>query len=313
MKALMIINPMSGLRIMQNNAHQLERRLLKNGTLSEVKIVYTGGHGDATRAAAALSPGEYDFVLAAGGDGTINEVVNGLMISGCGIPLLLLGAGTTNDFVSALGMSGSTMALENMISDFCVKDVDVGVCNGKYFMNVTSVGMLSDIAHTVTPEQKSALGKMAYYAQGMMELGALKFSTERFHFITDTDEFDEDVFLMVASNTSQSGGFKKLAPLAKLDDGLLDVCIMRKIRQNDILPLFGKIQSGTHINDKNIRYFQTTKLVMDFAGEPCTFTVDCDGEDFGKLPITVSVAPTRLKLLVPRNSVRAKKLFSSPL
>ncbi|MBR5059488.1 MAG: diacylglycerol kinase family lipid kinase [Clostridia bacterium] len=313
MKALMIINPMSGMRMIQNNAYQFARKLLKNGKLSEVRIVHTGGSGDASRTAAALSPGEYDFVMAVGGDGTINETVNGLMASACGIPLLLLGAGTTNDFVGALGMTGSIAALEKMVDDFCVRDVDVGICNGKYFINVTSVGMLSDIAHTVTPEQKSAMGRMAYYAQGMMELGALKFNTERFRFKTDTEEFEEDVFLMVASNTCQSGGFKKVTPLAKLDDGLLDVCILKTIRQNDILPLFGKIQSGTHINDKSVRYFKTSKLEMDFAGAGGTFAVDCDGEDFGHMPITVSVAPEKLKLLVPRNSARAQKLFSTPL
>ena len=313
MKALMIINPMSGMRIMQNNAHQLEKRLLKNGKLTDVRIVYTTGNGDATRVASELSPGEYDFVLAVGGDGTVHEVVNGLMLSECGIPLLVLGAGTTNDIVGALGISNNALALETYINDFCVRDVDVGICNGKYFLNVASVGMLSDIAHTVTPEQKSALGKVAYYAQVMMELGAFKFNTERFKFTTDTEEFEEDVFLFAATNTRQSGGFRNLAPQAKLDDGLLDVFIMRGIRQNDVLPLFGKIQAGTHTTDKNIRYFQTSSLVVDYAGERGTFAVDCDGEDFGLLPITISVAPRKLKLLVPRNSAKAKKHFSTPL
>ena len=309
-KGLYIINPNSGMRFLQGNAHTMARNMLKNGKLDECRFVYTRKGGDGFAAAASLKPGEFDFVLAAGGDGTVSEVVNGLMTSGCGIPLLILGAGTTNDFSSALGLGTGPLVLERLATDYYVREVDVGICNGRYFTNVTSGGMLSDIAHSTSPELKSVYGKMAYYAEGMRELGSLKLTSTRLRYISDKETIEEDTFLFAVVNSCQSGGFNRIAPLAKLDDGKIDVCIIKTIAPTDVIPLFNNIQMGMHPNDRNVRYFQTKKLRIELCNEADSFTVDCDGENAGSMPLEISVAPEKLKLIVPKQSAKAKKLFT---
>ncbi|MBR5006462.1 MAG: diacylglycerol kinase family lipid kinase [Clostridia bacterium] len=310
MKGLYIVNPNSGMRILQVNAHTMARNMLRNGKLTECRFVYTQKGGDGFDAAAALKPGEYDFVLAAGGDGTVSEVVNGLMTSGCGIPLLILGAGTTNDFSTVLDLGTGPLTLERLATDYYVREVDVGICNGRYFTNVTAGGMLTAIAHSTSPELKSVYGKMAYYAEGMRELGSFKLTSTRLRYISDKETIEEDTFLFAVANSTQSGGFSRIAPLAKLDDGKIDVCILKPFVPAEMIPLFNKIQTGMHPTDRNVKYFQTKKLRIELCNEEDSVAVDCDGENAGSMPLEISVAPEKLKLIVPRHSTKAKKLFT---
>ncbi|MCR5694331.1 MAG: diacylglycerol kinase family lipid kinase [Clostridia bacterium] len=311
MKALFIVNPNAGLRVFQNIAYDVARHLLQSGDLDVCQFLYTKKGGDAFEATAGLKPGEWDFVLAAGGDGTVNEVVNGLMTSDCGIPLLVLPAGTTNDFATALGIGRSSLALEKLVKSFCVKDVDVGVCNGRYFLNSASGGVISNIAHNIPPEQKAQFGILAYYSAGLKEFGDGNFTTSRLRITTKEETFEEDVFLLVIANSFQAGGFQNLAPAAKLDDGLMDVFVVRNVGPFDVIPLVSMIQTGQHVKDeKHFKCIKTDGMHVELLGDGL-FSLDCDGESLGKMPMDFKVSEKKLKLLVPANSPKTKKLFSS--
>lgn len=309
MKSLFIVNPTAGIKVLQNNVHVLSRLLLQQGVVTENDIFYTQKSGDAMKRAASLKKGEYDFVVAVGGDGTVSEVVNGIVDSKSEIPMTILGAGTTNDFVNALGMQSTPGAMLKVIKDFRVEDVDVGEMNGHYFMNVASGGMISEIAHKITNEQKSALGKLAYYVEGVKEVSNLKnLKTAKLRYEWDEGAFDEETFLLVVCNSCQSGGFTKIAPYAKLNDGLLDVCIIRKINADDVIPLFNKIQAGNHPNDPRTNYFTTSKLRVTKINEKDHFSLDRDGEDAGDMPMEVCIHKGLIKMIVPKNT-KTNKLF----
>lgn len=312
MKALFIINPNAGLRNRQIRTHGLAKRLFKKRKLEKCEIVYTQKGGDAFAITSGLAPGEWDFVLAAGGDGTMNEVVSGLVTSDCGIPLLMLGAGTTNDFVTALGIGGSVSRLEKLVNDFCVRDVDIGICNGNYFLNVASGGIIPSIAHSIPADEKAHFGILAYYFAGLGKLVKGNFKTTKLYFTTRDETFEEDVFMLVISNSRRTGGFGRVSPKAKLDDGKFDVCIMRGIKRKDMIPLYLKIRTGRHIYDKRlIRYFQTDMIKVEQREGVDSFNLDYDGENAGGMPLDISLADRKLKLIVPGKSSKTKKLFGS--
>lgn len=311
MKGLFVINPNAGMRMFQQGAHEVAKHLLQNGTINYCSILYTRKGGDAFEITSGLKPGEWDFVLAAGGDGTVNEVVNGLATSNCGIPLLILGAGTTNDFITAVGIGRTPATLERLIKDFCVKEADIGVCNGHYFLNSCSGGVISNIAHSISPEQKAQFGILAYYSAGLSEIVEGNFKTAKIRITTPEETFDEEVFLLVIANSCQAGGFQNVAPKSRLNDGLLDVVLIKDVGAFDILPLIGMIQTGQHLNDKHIRFFQTNELRAELLDGDREFKLDYDGEFAGDMPLNVSVSDRKLKLIVPRRSLKVRRLFGS--
>ncbi len=310
-RALFLINPNAGQRTFQANALNLVGNLLKKRFLSNCNVFYTQKGGDAFEITSKLRPDDYDFVLAAGGDGTINEVVSGLVTSDCRIPLLILGAGTTNDFATAVGIGKTPKTLEKLVRDFCVKDVDVGVCNGHPFLNVAAGGVISNIAHTIPASQKARFGILAYYFTGLKELGDDKnYRNTRIRFTVGGETFEENVFIVIVANSCQTGGFGKVAPRAKLDDGLLEVIIFHDIGKADVLPLYGMLQSGKHIDSKYVHYFQTNALRAELIDKDTGFMLDYDGESAGDMPLDIGVSDKKLRLIVPKKSLKTQRLFN---
>ncbi len=310
MKGMFIVNPNSGMQTHQNTAHSVVRTLLREGILTEARIVYTTGKNSAREAAASVKAGECDFIMAVGGDGTVNETVCGIMDGGQGIPLAILRAGTSNDFAAAMGLPSDVQGVVRMIREYKVKPVDVGVVNGKYFLNVTAGGLLSDIAHNVSSEQKTALGRMAYYIEGVKSIGELKLDTVPLRFETDGFSFETETFLMIIANSNSVGGFLNIAPKACVDDGKLDVCLLKNIKPADIVPVFTQVQMGTHVtNSKCVTYFQTDRISIKPLDKNKNFVTDYDGECGDELPIDISVLPRALNLMIPDWKSKTKKMF----
>ena len=303
MKGLAIINPSSGKQSIQHAATDAIDRILQRGIAEEITIYYTHKKDDAENRAAIIKEGEYGFVMAVGGDGTVNEVVNGLVRSGTKTPLVIIGAGTTNDFASANKLPTYPEDVAKMVEKMNTIDVDVGKVNDKYFLNVAAGGLLSEVAHKVTPDLKTSFGKLAYYIAGVKDLSSLKLDTVPLRFeLEDGTVFEEDTFLFVVANTRSVGGFANICPDAKVNDGVLDVCIIKKLNPIDVLPLGIKIQVGSHVNDSHVIYFQSPSVKITRAGEAVDvedFPVDYDGENGGTIPVTVSTLRAGIKLVVP--------------
>ena len=309
MKGLFIVNPSSGTQIHQNTIHEAVRDLLDNGTLAEARFVYTQRKDHALETARDVEPGEYDFIMAVGGDGTVNEVVNGIALGGHDTPLAILKAGTTNDFATVMGLPVDTTGIVRMLSEFHVERIDLGKINEKYFINVAAGGILSEIAHSVPSERKTVLGEAAYYIEGVKRIGEMRLDTVPLRFEADGFSLETETFLVIVANSRSVGGFANIAPKAYVNDGLLDVCIIKSLRPVDLVPVFSQIVTGTHTNNKCISYFQTKSLKISPLSDHKNFIVDYDGEAGGKMPAEISVVPDGLKLVVPGDSEKAKKLL----
>ena len=309
MRALFIVNPNSGIQLHQNTIHEAARDLLEDGTLAEARFVYTQGKNHALETAKNVKPGEYDFIMTVGGDGTVNETVNGIAEGGHGTPLAILRAGTTNDFATAMGLPVDAMGIVRMIEEFNLRDIDLGKINGKYFINVAAGGILSDIAHSVSSEQKTVLGEAAYYIEGVRRIGELNLDMVPLKFEAEGFSLEADTFLVIVANSRSVGGFRNIAPKAYVNDGMLDVFIIKNLKPKDIVPVFNQVVTGVYTANKCLSYFQTKHIKISPLSEEKNMVVDYDGERGGTIPAEISVVPAGLKLLVPSWSDKAKKLL----
>ncbi len=301
MKALFIINPSSGRQNIRIKLKNIIGQLILEKTCQHVDVFYTEKKDDAKNKASSLSPGEYDFVVAAGGDGTINEVVNGLITSKCEIPMAILSAGTVNDFSSYMELPQHPKSFCRMIQNMHTQKVDVGKVNDQYFINVLAAGMLTDVAYKVPKKSKAAFGKMAYYLECMKELPVQMNQYMSLQFESEEFTAEEDTIVFMVTNTKSVGGFAQAAPLASVTDGYLDVLIARKTNLWLKAPhMFIQILQGQHPNHEDIRYFQTKDLKVFPTETTGKVSVDYDGEILEEgLPLHISIEKAALNLIVP--------------
>ena len=278
--------------------------LVLNQITSHIDVFYTQKKNDAKNRAAQLKPGEYDYVVSVGGDGTLNEVTNGLILSGSNTPLAIISAGTVNDFATYMKLPQTAEDFCRMIEEFQTKKVDIGKDNNEYFINVEPAGMLSDIAYKVPKDKKAVLGKMAYYLEGVKEFPKqlAQNMTLSFH----SKEFNDtlDIMLFLVTNSKSVGGFADAAPLASVSDGYLDVLILKKM---DLLfeapDLIIKWFQGDHPKHPAIEYFQTKELSVLPTEKTAEIAIDYDGEILEEgLPIDISIIPEALNLIILRSN-----------
>ena len=302
MKGLFIINPSSGKQNIESTLREIMANLVLNQISSHIDVFYTQKKDDAKNRAAQLKPGEYDYIVSVGGDGTLNEVTNGLIISGSNIPLAIISAGTVNDFATYMKLPQTAEEFCRMIEEFQTKKVDIGKVNNEYFINVLAAGMLTDIAYKVPKDKKAVLGKMAYYLEGVKEFP--KQLTQNMTLSFHSKEFNDtlDIMLFLVTNSKSVGGFADAAPLASVSDGYLDVLILKKM---DLLfeapDLIIKWFQGDHPKHPAIGYFQTKGLSVLSTEKTAEIAIDYDGEILEEgLPIDISIVPEALNLIILR-------------
>ena len=301
MKIKVIVNPKSGRRIFQKNLETILGRLLLEGTAEQISVSPTKARDDAKEIASQLQPGEYDLVIGCGGDGTINEIIHGLMLSGCGTPLAILAAGTSNDFAYSMRLPQDPDNFCRMVQENQHRLVDVGWANGHYFINVASFGMFTEIAHTTGQDFKGNLGKLAYYLHGVANAPEQLAKCIPVRIECAEHDMEAELRLCLISNSMSVGTMRKLMYRADVSDGKFDVLMLKK---KPIIPkdkdLVTYLHSGEFLNDPAIQYFQTEHIRITPLHEQDVEKVDLDldGEFSGHLPLEVKVCHQAVPLMV---------------
>ena len=261
-------------------------------------MVYTQHEGDALREARDIGKGEYDFLVAVGGDGTINDVVNGLMAGGSQTPLAVISVGTANDFARYAKPPQTPEAFCKMIMEFKIRDIDVGKINDRYFVNRVSGGVGANVGDKVSQESKAVLGKMAYYMEGALDVSRKGVKTLKVHFDSDQFKGDREVISFTVINACGSFGLYRGLSEMDPDDGLFDVLIVKKMDLGQ-MPILG-VQALRKKMPKHpkVRHFRTNHIRIE-SGEETDVIVDFDGREYGKLPVELSIVPKAVKLIVP--------------
>lgn len=293
-KVKIIYNPSSGRQIVQKNIPYLVNILEENNYW--VDVYPTEKQLDAMHAASEACKDNYHIVIAIGGDGTVNEVVNGIMVNTSRPKLAVYPAGTVNDFANYLKIPRSMEEFAQIIIKEHTVKIDVGLGGDRYFLNVAAAGLLTDVAYRVSSEAKTVLGKFAYYLEGLKELPKQIFQPIKVRLKIGEVEEEREILFFLIANTPSVGGFKYVAPEASVSDGKFDLLIVEKSQFIDVASIFVKALTGNHTNHPNLQYIQVDSFSVDCDED---IYVDLDGEQGDKLPMDFQVKKSAIDLIIP--------------
>lgn len=298
MQSLVIVNPAAG----QHKPEELRQALRRafRGTGSTIVITDRAGHAEEI-AREGVDSGEYSAVCVCGGDGTINEVVNGILSANpqAARPKLgLMPLGTCNVLANELGIpSGSIDTSRDVIRASKVRAIDIGRVGSRYFLLMAGFGFDADAVRGVAQQVKSLVGASAYIMSGLAALAQSKPS--RVHMKLDDEELTSDAFLVVVANVSSYAFAQfKVAPFAALDDGWLDICIFERPPTDRVgfAAQIVMLLARRHLDDPRVRYYRARHIRLEsdppIAGQ-------LDGDLFGETPVEIDVIPKALEIFVP--------------
>lgn len=265
----------------------------------DLGVVVTWEAGDARRFACQSVEAGVERIIAGGGDGTVNEVVNGLMSlpKHRRVPLGILPLGSANDFANGAGLPLEPLSALDVALKADPREVDVARLGEQYFLNVASCGIGAEVTSTTPEPLKRVLGGSAYSLMGALK--GLSHHYYRGKLSWPEGHISTPFFLIALCNGSQAGGGQSLAPSATLDDGLLDVLVVRHFNSvADIKQVLTELESLPQSGDF-VSYFQTTGLQFD--GED-TLPITLDGESFRVDHFAVELMSGGLELLLPSSS-----------
>ena len=284
----LIYNPYSGENAIIKELDLIMEMHQKNG--SQV-VPYRIERGKDVKEALDIIDETYKYILIAGGDGTVDSVVNAMMKKNIDLPIAILPVGTANDFGKFINMPRDVEgALKKILSSEPVA-VDIGRVNQKYFINVASTGLFTDISQKTDVNLKNTIGKLAYYLKGIEELP--NFRKLKVKITSKELTYDGDMYLLLVFN-GQTAGNLKLATRADVRDGFLDVIVIKAVPVYEILPLFIKILKGEHLDSEKVIYFKTNDVLIESDEDIVT---DIDGEKGPGFPLRIECIKGGIKVL----------------
>tara|TARA_Y100001980_G_C14556876_1_gene352092 strand:- start:20604 stop:21500 length:897 start_codon:yes stop_codon:yes gene_type:complete len=223
-----------------------------------------------------------------GGDGTINEAINGLTLDR---PVGIVPCGSANDFCKNIKVGQTIEQQIQTAINGKKRQIDLGLCGERKFINGVGIGFDGQIVADIARSTRNLRGPFKYYYHVFRILAAYQSKETGYHF-NDVDESKKLLLLTIANGTTFGGSFK-LNPNAVIDDGLLDVCVIEKI--NPLLRFLNipRLKSGSHIKLKQVNIHQTTEIKID---EQPLLNAHVDGELLGHPPFHIKVLPKALTI-----------------
>jgi len=293
-KARIIYNPTSGREAFKKELPTVLERFEQAGYETSAHAT-TPEEGDTIKAAKYAVDRGYDVIVAAGGDGTINEVINGIAGEEKRPKLGIIPTGTTNDFARALFIPRNIEKAVDIILADQSMFLDIGKVNEHYFMNIAGGGRLTELTYEVPTGLKTMIGQLAYYIKGIEMLPSLRPIRAKIEY--DGNVIDEDLMLFLVANTNSVGGFEKLAPDAKLNDGYFDLLILRKTNLAEFIRIATMALRGNHLGDDNIIYAKAKNIKVTPEQK---MQLNIDGEYGGLLPGEFKNLQQHIEFFVPQ-------------
>lgn len=293
-KALVIVNPSSGKEKAEEYTDHIVEVLKKR--YEEVEVKKTEKAGDAKRFADSATNEGVELIVAVGGDGTVNEAVNGIAPHEKRPKFAIIPMGTVNDLARVLQIPLDPNDAIEILNEEHFQTVDLGKASDRYFTNAFSVGEIPESIHEVSAEEKSKLGTLAY-----LWAGAKKFFENqkiKVKVTTAEKEFEGELSAIVMSLTGQLGGIEKIFPEAKLDDGKIHILLVHELDLLETTKMLPELLGNRITESENVTYITTDKVSIEGLDDKTYFS-DVDGEKGPKLPLTVEVLKAHLDILVP--------------
>ena len=285
-KVLVILNPAAKsdrARAMKEIIESLSSRII---------VRMTSEAGDARELARKALKEEFGTIVAAGGDGTVNEVANG--IAGADVCFGVLHVGTMNVFATELGIPQNNLsAAWKTIEGGYLREIDLPMANKSFFVQLAGIGLDAEVVRRTTPESKKSLGPVSYLLT-LAQVAAVKPPSV---IIDPVDSHRREGSFVLIGNGRFYGGPFVLFKDAQLDDGLLDVLVFKNQTHWDVVRYFQAVAFGNHADLPDVEYFQTRSMKIHSSA---SVPVELDGELADVLPCTFGFRPRKFRVLAPR-------------
>ena len=297
-RARIIYNPTSGREMFKKNLPEVLEALEIAGY--ETSCHATTGEGDAISAAKKAVENGFDLIIAAGGDGTLNEVVAGVSEFEKRPKIGLIPMGTTNDFARAfIFQEMFKKAIEIIVKGDTIP-VDVGLVNNeRYFINIAGGGRITELTYDVPSKLKTMLGQLAYYLKGIEMLPSINATKVRIEY--DDKVFEDEAMMFLVGLTNSVGGFEKLAPNSSMNDGLFSLLILKKVNIAEFIRLASLAIRGEHLEDPHVIYKKARHIKVTSDEK---VLLNLDGEYGGNIPATFQNLYRHIEVFVPIDEIR---------
>ncbi len=302
-KLLLIYNPKSGTGKIKGKLSDVIDMCVKEGY--EVTIRPTQAKMDAMEYLEE-NASRYDKVICSGGDGTLDEVVKGILASGTSLPIGYIPAGSTNDFAGSLGISSTTMKAAKTAVYGQPFVCDIGKFNHDYFVYVAAFGILTEVSYETDQKVKNVLGHMAYVLEGIRSFGLNSTKSYSMSVIADERIIKDDFIYGMVSNSASIGGFKALPQGdVKLDDGEFEVLLIKYPRSLEEVNLITSSLLAQDPDPEYVYYFKTSHLEIHSEEEVAW---SLDGENGGQhKDVEITNLNRAFTICVPEKKKRRKQ------
>ncbi|QZY55074.1 diacylglycerol/lipid kinase family protein [Crassaminicella profunda] len=295
MDILFIVNPVAG----KGNCDFVIGKIKEQMDFFHIpyKIKLTTRKNEAEEIAKDAVIKGYEKIVAVGGDGTIYEVVNGMI--GSSASLGVIPSGTGNDFVRTVGIPNDLEKALNVIAYGKKVQIDCGKVNDRYFVNVASIGLDAEIVKETENIKKYLSGSWAYMGGLLKTLFSYKH--KRVNMNIDGSKKNKNITLVAVANGKYYGGGMKIAPMADIKDGDFQVCIVDKISKFKLMRVFPKIFSGEHVHYDEVDMHKGKQVKIKSDEH---LSINLDGDIIGKsFNVYFQMVPEGLKVLVPQDNI----------
>ncbi|MFS0576950.1 diacylglycerol kinase [Sporosarcina sp. 179-K 3D1 HS] len=298
-RARIIYNPTAGREIIRKHLAEILEKLETAGY--ETSCHATTSEGDATAAAKTAVERGFDVIIAAGGDGTLNEVIAGVSPFEKRPTIGLIPTGTTNDFARALKIPRDIEDAVDIIVQGKTIPVDVGLMNDRHFINIAGGGRMTELTYDVPSKLKTVLGQLAYYLKGIEMLPSIHSSHVKIEY--DGQVFDDEAMMFLVGLTNSVGGFEKLAPDSSINDGKFTLLILKKCNIAEFIRIVSLALRGEHLDDPLVISSKAEKITVTSNEE---VLLNLDGEYGGVLPATFQNLCRHVEMFAPVEKLRKK-------
>ncbi|MGI5840406.1 MAG: diacylglycerol/lipid kinase family protein [bacterium] len=288
MRTIIIINPAAGRGKAAAVWQQLRQSCPELVSACPVSFTERPGHARELAAAAAT---RYETIVSIGGDGTVHEIVNG--IAGKPVRLVIVPAGTGNDLARILAVPPQPAAALRLMRSGHPREIDLGRVDGVWFMNVSGVGFDAEVVSDVNSGCRFP-GGSAYILSVLKTL--FRYRPAAAEITVDGVTHFSRIYIASVANGQYYGGGMRIAPQAALDDGMFDVCVVRDLGKIGFLRAFPTVFKGEHTNHPAVSFYRGREVRITTAAP---LTVQADGEVVGRTPVTFTLVPRSLTVLVP--------------
>lgn len=293
-RCMLIINPTAGRERAKYHKENLRRQL--ENMFDDVELRETEKAGDATLWAKEAALIGFDAVFSMGGDGTLNETINGLAQANKPIDFGFIPLGTINDLARALNIPLHPEVAIDMLPRCKTVKVDIAKANDRYFINTIATGIMPEAVGHVSIEQKTRLGPLAYFLTGIKAMQAHE--TSLFKITTPEGSSIYRSPLIVAMLTNSVGSFRNLAPQARVDDGKIWLGIFKDFNYLDLLKVIPEFLSGQPLTSELITLKALEEVRIELVGDH-PLSTNMDGDSGPAFPLDIKVLPSFLSVYVP--------------